>query len=985
MIKRLPAWYTRHKLLFRIFAGLVIVYTLAGFAIAPLIVRHILEKNASAALHRDVRAAAVRTNPFTFSLRLTDLTIADRDNETPFVRIGRLVVNADPLISLFKWGMVIRSVQVDAPGIRIIRTSGDQFNFSDLMARSPAEPSKKTAPESKPVRVVVDSFKLVSGEIRFVDNTRGVPFETTVTALEANVNGLDTRPEAQPFQYALLGVTEADERFEVRGKSDIHPFLMEARATLENLSPAKYAPYYQSHLNADVTHGRIDIHAGLKWDVQTRTVSGLRITVDDLVLKTIEDPKALVNLPRFIVDDAGIDFWNRQIRLGRINSKDARIFVQRNAQGQLNLQTAFASRTSPSTARNSTGEEKEKAPKTSPWNIYLPELKLEDYAVEFEDLQPATPVKTNLSRISLAAGNLSNEPQKKGNIDLKLHWADQGTLSARGEVGLSPLQAALDVKADKLDILPLQSYFREFVKLVFTKGEFSTRGRIQVVPKENTRDLRFAGQASLDSLEAVDAERAALFTKWKSLYLTGVHIGTTPPRAEIDKVALTDFYNRLIINTDGTVNFESILASSQPSPATRQPAKASSATGARADSSSARTAAIVIKAITLQGGRVDFNDQYIKPNVHLVMEDLGGAISGLDTFEENTADVRLRGRMGGNVPLEINGRVNPLIKKPFVDLSLDFPNFDLSPFTPYSGKYLGYELEKGQLSFSLAYRVADNKLTGRNQIQLDQLTFGDSVASPQATKLPIKLAVALLKDRSGNIDLDLPVAGDLDDPKFSLGGVILKMFVNLITQIATSPFKVLGAVFGSGEELAYLAFDPGRSAISPSQTEKLDTLEEILFERPGLKLEIQGWIAPRQDTQGLRRLRFEEQLKSGKLKKIVAAGRKAVPLDRIEIAPQERSAMVQKAFDAADFPKPRDEKGRLKKIPPPEMEKLLYTAINIGSDDLRRLAHDRAAAAKAYLLEKGRIDSGRLFVVEPRVPGSNDGKDAQPQVQFSLK
>lgn len=985
MIKSLPTWYTRHKLLFRIFAGLVVLYALAGFAVAPLIVRHIMEKNASAILHRHVRAAAVRTNPFTFSLRLKDLTIADRNNEAPFVRIGRLEINADPLISLFKWGIVIRSVQVDTPGIRIIRTTGNQFNFSDLMTPSQAKTPEKTAPESKPVRVVVDGFKLVSGEIRFVDNTRGIPFETTVTALEATVNRLDTRPEALPFQYALKGVTEADERFEVRGKSHIHPFLMETRANLENLFPAKYAPYYQSHLNADVTHGRIDIHAGLQWDGQTRTVSGLRIMVDDLVLKTTEAPKTLVNLPRFIVDDAGIDFGNRQIRLGRITSGDARIFIQRNAQGQLNLQTAFAPRPSAATAHDRTREEADQAPQASPWKIYLPELKLEDYAVEFEDLQPATPVRADLSRIALAAGNLSNEPQKKGKIDLKLHWAGQGTLSARGEVGLSPLQAALDVKADKLDIRPLQSYFREFVKLVFTKGEFSARGRVQLAPKENSTDLRFTGKASLDSLEAVDAEKAALFSKWKSLYLTGIHIDTTPPRAEIDKVALTDFYNRLIINTDGTVNFESILASSQPSPSNRQPAQAPSAAGARAGGSSARTAAIVIKAITLQGGRVDFNDLYIKPNVHLVMKDLGGAISGLDNFEENTADVRLRGRMGGNIPMEINGRINPLIEKPFVDLSLDFPDFDLSPFTPYSGKYLGYELEKGQLAFSLAYRVADNKLTGQNKIQLDQLTFGEPVASPQATNLPIKLAVALLKDRSGNIDLDLPVTGDLHDPQFSLGGVILKMFVNLITQIATSPFKVLGAVFGGGEELAYLAFDPGRSAISPSKTEKLDTLEKILFERPGLKLEIQGWIAPQQDTEGLRRLRFEEQLKSGKLKKLVAAGRKAVPLDRIEIAPQERSAMVQEAFDAADFPKPRDEKGRLKKIPPPEMEKLLYTAINIGSDDLRRLAYDRASAAKAYLLAKGRIESGRLFVVEPQVPGGDDGKDAQPQVQFSLK
>ena len=985
MLKNVSAWYTRHKLLSRIIVGLVILYSLAGFAVAPLIVRHILEKNISAALHRDVRAAEMRTNPFTFSLQLIDLTIAERDNDTDFVRIGRLVVNTDPLISLFKRGVVIRSVQIDTPSIRIIRTDDQRFNFSDLLDPSPGKPSDKSGPESKSVRLVMDELKVVAGKIQFVDKTRDAPFETTVKALEAGVNGLDTLPDAHAFQYSLNGRTEADEQFEVQGQTDIHPFSLQAQATLKNLSPAKWAPYYQSHLNADVSQGRVDIHAGLKWDGQTRTVSDLQIAVDDLVLKTVKNPQTLVNLPRFVLDGAGIDFVSRQIRLGRIKSQAARIFIQRNARGQLNLLTAFAPRPSTASARIRTGEKAGQTPQASPWKIVVPELKLDDYAVDFNDLQPSTPVRTRIHRITLAARDLSTDPQSQGEIDLKLHWADQGTFSAAGHVGLSPLQAALDVTADKLDIRPLQSYLQEFVKLVFTDGEFSTQGRMQLEPGKDTTSLRFAGQASLNSLEAVDTEKAALFTRWKSLYLTGIRIGTTPPRAEIDKVALTDFYNRLIVNADGTVNIETILAHPKAAPENGHPAKDSKTTKKPTGGADRRNAAICIKAITLQGGKVDFNDRYIKPQVHLVMEDLGGTISGLDNIKENTADVRLRGRMGGNVPLEIDGRVNPLIEKPFVDLSLNFPDFDLSPFTPYSGKYLGYTLEKGQLAFRLAYRIVDNTLTGQNKIQLSQLTFGAPIPSPQATKLPVKLAVSLLKDRAGNIDLDLPVKGDLDDPQFSLGGVILKMFVNLITQIASSPFKVLGAVFGGGEELAYLAFDPGRSTISPSQTEKLDTLEKILFERPGLKLEIQGGIAPQEDTDGLRRLRFEEQLKSGKLKKMVASGRNAVPLDLIEIAPQEHNAMVQKAFDAADFPKPRDKNGNLKKLSLPEMEKLLYTAIDISADDLRRLALDRASAAKAYLLAKGRIESGRLFVVEPRISGDNARKNPEPQVQFNLK
>jgi hypothetical protein len=986
MLKNLPVWYGRHKLLYRIIAGLVILYTLIGFVIMPLVVRYILRTRVSAVLHRDVRTAVVRVNPFTFSLRLSELSIADRDGTDPFVKIGELSINTDPLISLFKWGIAIRSVHIVQPRIRIIRSGDDRFNFSDMLKSAHAEPAGKPDPQSRPVRLVLGEFKLDGGEIQFVDKSRKMSFESTFTGLAAAVDGLDTRAEADAFHYALSGATEADEHFEVRGRARIQPLAVEADVALKNLAPAKYAPYYQSFLNnARVAEGRIGIRAGLLWNGQGHRIAGLQMTVDDLVLKSLKDKKDLVNLPHFKMVDAGIDFKSRQIRLGRISSEKARIDLQRNARGQLNLQAVFAPRPSTPAATDTPSEGAPEASRPSPWKIVAPAVKLEDYAIDFEDLQPAIPVRTRLHHIALTTENLSTVRNEQGKVDLQLHWADQGTLSVSGKMGLVPLQATLNITADKLDIRPLQPYAREFVQLVFTKGEFSTRGRMQCAPKKDVLGILYTGQASLDSFEAVGAEKADLFAKWKSLYLTGIHIGTAPLTARIEKVALTDFFNRLIINTDGTVNIEAILSPPKGTPEAKQPAKIPAVKEKTAGGPSGRSTAISIKTITLQGGKVDYSDHYIKPHVHLVMEDLGGRISGLDNIKENKADVLLRGKVGGNTPLEIKGRVNPLIKKPFIDLSLNFPGFDLSPFGPYSGKYLGYTLDKGQLAFNLSYKVVDDKLAGQNKIQLSQLTFGAPVASPQATKLPIKLAVALLKDRAGNIDLDLPVKGDLNDPQFSLGGIIVKMFVNLIRQIISSPFKMLGAVFGGGPELAYLQFDPGSSTILPKQKEKLDTLEKILFERPGLSLEIQGQVAPQQDTDGLRQLRFEEQLKAGKLKALVAAGRKAVPLERIQLTPQERNAMIQKAFDAADFPKPRDEKGHLKKLSPPEMEKLLYTAIKIGRDDLRRLAYDRASAAKAYLLAKGRIDSGRLFVVEPRIPDDSAGKDAKPQVQFNLK
>ena len=439
MLKILQTWYARHKLLCRSIAGVVIFYILVGFVAAPLVVRHILENQVSAALHRDVRAAAVRTNPLTFSLRLAGLVISGMDNDAAFVRIDRLDINVDPLTSLFKRGVVIQSIDINKPWVRIARTDSHRFNFSDLLVPSPPNSGTKTGPEAKPVRLVMGELKIVSGEIHYADNTLGVPFETTIKSLDAAMNGLDTRPEANAFHYTVGGGTETDEQFELRGQCQIHPVAVEARITFKNVAPAKYAPYYQSYINTKLAQGRIDLHAGLKWDEQTRAIAGLQIRVQDLVLKTEENPKDLVNLPRCVVEDAGIDFKNRQIRLGRINSRDARIFIQRDDRGQLNLQTAFAPRPSTASAHYAAGKETPpapQAPRAPRWNVVLPQLNLNNYAIEFEDLLPSTPVRTRLHGIALAAENLSTWPQEQGKIDLKLDWADQGTLSANGDVGL---------------------------------------------------------------------------------------------------------------------------------------------------------------------------------------------------------------------------------------------------------------------------------------------------------------------------------------------------------------------------------------------------------------------------------------------------------------------------------------------------------------------------------------------------------------------
>jgi hypothetical protein len=313
----------------------------------------------------------------------------------------------------------------------------------------------------------------------------------------------------------------------------------------------------------------------------------------------------------------------------------------------------------------------------------------------------------------------------------------------------------------------------------------------------------------------------------------------------------------------------------------------------------------------------------------------------------------------------------------FVDIKADFKDMDLSPVTPYAGKYVGYTIQKGRLSLNLQYLIVKRKLDSQNRVFLDQLTLGDKVESPEATKLPVRLAIALLKNRRGEIQLDLPVSGYIDDPKFSLGSIIIKILLNLLVKAATSPFALLGAMFGGGEELSYLEFDYGGFTISEEGQKKLATMVKALADRPALKLEIEGHADMEKDRDGLRQYLFNKKIKAQKLKEMVKKGAAAIPVDEVTIEQAEYPNYLKMAYKEEKFPKPRNIIGIAKDIPAAEMEKLMLSHLEVKDDDLRQLASQRALHAKEYLLLSKQIEPERIFLVEP--------KSLQPEKKETVK
>jgi len=389
---------------------------------------------------------------------------------------------------------------------------------------------------------------------------------------------------------------------------------------------------------------------------------------------------------------------------------------------------------------------------------------------------------------------------------------------------------------------------------------------------------------------------------------------------------------------------------------------------------------------TLTGGNIDFTDHFIRPNYSANLTGLSGSLSSL-AFDK-PADLDLKGNVQGSAPVEISGRINPLSQNLFLDVKASATDIELPPLSPYSGKYVGYGIEKGKLSMKVRYLVENRKLTAENGIVLDQLTFGAKVESPDAIKVPVLLAVALLKDRNGVIKFDLPVGGSLDDPRFSVGRIVFQALVNLLLKIVTSPFALLGSLGGHhGEELAYIEFASGSATLDAEGEKKIDAIAKAMVDRPAIKLEIAGRSEPAVDEEGLKRAGLDRKIRVQRFNDLKSAGEPPPSVDAVEIPPSEYESLLVRVYRAEDFSKPRNAIGFPKDLPRAEMESLIFANTKVSAEDLRLLAEHRAQIVRDRLTGAAdHVPAERVFVVAPRLNAEGIKDKGKPtRVDFSLR
>ncbi|NMM08473.1 DUF748 domain-containing protein [Polaromonas sp.] len=665
------------------------------------------------------------------------------------------------------------------------------------------------------------------------------------------------------------------------------------------------------------------------------------------------------------------------------------------------------------------------------WAVAINDVQLDGGALSFSDKAGAKPVAFDITELKaqlgglvlddrLASQALADKPMPLSvSLRLASGRVQAGTLDFKGSLALSPLQAQGQLQASRLPVQAFEPYFASTLNIEVLRADTSFKGRLAYRQTPSGPQAQLAGDLTLEQFKANTLAPKEDLLAWKALNLRGLNVALDPAKAtrvDVKETVLTDFFARVIVTPEGRINLQDLLkpsatasaappevlpenaiktiaASARPSLATAPKGTQSAAfavlpaAGASAALES-RAAIVNFGPMSLINGKVLFSDRLVKPNYSADLTELTGKLSAFSSVAPSTpangsasastpdmADLELSGKAEGTASLEILGKLNPLAKPLALDIKGKVRDLDLPPLSPYSVKYAGYGIKQGKLSVDVNYVVQpDGRLTATNKVILKQLSFGDKVEGSQAS-LPVKLAVALLADRNGVIDMDLPISGSLNDPQFSLGPVIIKVIVNVIVKAVTAPFSLLANALGGGagsagdgggEEPGFVSFTAGSAVLAPEARARLDKVAQALLDRPALKLTVAGTSSLEAERDGVKRERLGELVLAEKRRQQARQGLKeevkddmkesdsaiSTPADSAGDKASDYPALLKQVYQRADMPKPRNLIGLARGLPDAEMEKLLLADIPVSEDVMRALAQQRGVAVKDFLTAK---------------------------------
>ena len=974
-------------------AGLLAVYTVAGFWLLPLLVRTQAPKFAQAEFARQASIGKLRFNPYTLRLEAQDLRLEEADG-APLLAIGNLVV-ALQWRSLVRRAWSFEEIRVTAPRANLVIAQDGRFNLAELLATLERRKPHPASADSALPGIVIERAVLEQGEVDLHDRRAG--YANRFSAIEFALSHFSTLPEQNDF-HTFSADLAGGGKLRWRGSASLNPVRASGELTLDEVSLPELAVYLKSYTRARVAAGRLSStlpytfsYGNGKFEAR---LAGAALRLRDLALAREGASDSFAALTRLELGGIEADLVRREVTVGEMRADGGKLSIRRDDKGELDIANLMVAQTGAAAA----GPRAEVA--VNDWTLLVRQLVLDQVGLNFLDETVSPPLQLSAEKaqlqlqlsaaqtgprlqvhannasfsltglavtsagqtplklarlgfsgatLDLAArrvaagrvfaegGQLQLTRDRGGKINLlallpraprasatpvaangkpwsalaervelsrfsaqlqdqesgiKLSVADAaatlqgagsdlgqplrftagvtlregGQLSAQGSVVPASGMVQADVRLSQLALAPWQPLLARYLHLKLAGGSVSAQGRL------STGDGRTAKAPALSYVGGLDVTGLALkdsdgdpFAAWKNLSATGVSASLSPNRLDIQDLRIAQPQAILIIEDDRSFNAARLLvrptggAAKTPVVATATPTPDAEA-----------AFPVRVRRLRVQDGKLDFTDLSLRPQFGAKIYALNGVVNGLSSNRQSRSQIELDGRVDEFGLARIRGQLNPFAPRNNTDLNLVFRNVDLVPASPYAMKFAGYRIAGGKISLDLQYQVRNDQLQGTNQVVIDQLTLGERVDSPDALKLPLELAIALLKDRNGRIDLGLPVSGNLSDPQFSYGAVIWKALGSLLTRIVTAPFRALGGLLagggaGGGERLEAIVFEPGSDGLAPPEREKLKQVAQLLDQRDQLKLTVPGQYSEAADGAALRSraLRLEVAQRAG--------------------------------------------------------------------------------------------------------------------------
>ncbi|WP_061534483.1 DUF748 domain-containing protein [Collimonas arenae] len=947
------------------------------------------------------------------AINLADVALADK-NAAPLLKAQAINTQIHQL-NVLDGSAALDQIDIQQPEVWGNLNADGSLNWAALSTPAAKQDIVKDAPK-KPAStgpapaMTLAKLSIHNGTVNWLDAANATPaLNLQVKNVALDASQLSMAANAKPATIKLSTGSDGDQHIQFIGQITPAKGAVAGKASIDALSLAQYQPYINRSLAA-VLSGKLSLETLLAISDGRIQLHQLGIDVNDLKVAAKSNAGGSIGVKKISLENGSVDTEAHTFNANALRVAGIQGDVRRDAQGRLNVQQFVATGAAPKAAVAAAP-----AKKAGPdWVANINQFAITDSAIAYLDDSVKPAVKLRADGLNLTADNVSSKLDKPIKISLRSQINKSGKLSVDGNIAAQMKSLDLAIDAQNLPVPALQPYFTDYLNVTLTSGLASTKGKLTLVPPSGRQELAttYDGMLRLANFRVLDKENSADFLKWKLLDVSGINASIGGPRQHVTlaKIALNDFYARIILSDKAKLNLQDIVVSKDAPPGAPTPSLTSAEAGEGMGQGTQKVTkpttegtvtvapiavappkenapVIKIGQVVIKGGNINYTDNFVKPNYTANMTGMNGTVGAIASDKPAPAPIDLNGKIDNDAPVAISGSLNPLFKPMFLDIKASANGVELPRLTPYAAKYAGYAIEKGKLSMDVSYHIENDKLVAENNVRIDQLTFGDKIDSPTATKLPVLLAVALLKDRNGQININLPISGTLSDPQFSIGGIIVRIFVNLIVKAVTSPFALISSAFGGsgGDELGYAEFAPGSATLTAATQGKLDTIAKALKDRPALKLDLIGRVDPVTDTDGVRQQILNRKLKALKLKDSVNQSDDAQS-DDVALTDADKEKYMGKVYGSEKFDKPRNAIGFAKSLPTPEMEKLIVANTQVTQDALSALATRRAEAVRSYLETKGQIPLERIFLIAPKLTADGIKDKGQPnRVDFALK